>query len=136
MAEDVLSVRSALASHPLFASCSATQLDRLSRVGTSLVVDAGYVLARAGRRGYELFLVLDGTATAAGDGPVTTLRPGDHFGAAGPRSSARATATVVAETPMRLVAVDSRELNAVLAVHGHAPVADRPADRPLAGAEG
>lgn len=135
MAEDVLSVRSALASHPLFAACSPTQLDRLSRVGTTLDVDAGYVLARAGRRGYELFLVLDGTATSTGEGSVATLGPGDHFGPAGPRSSVAATATVVATTPMRLVAVDSRELNAVLALHGeHVGVAQ--GECPLAGAEG
>lgn len=124
MAEDVLSVRSALGCHPRFASCAPAQLDRLSRVGTSLAVDPGYVFARAGRRSYELFLVFDGTATSAAGDAVTTLGPGDHFGTAGSDSSGWAAATVVATTRMHVIALDSRELDAVLALH------------PLAGAEG
>lgn len=131
MAEDNLSVRSALAAHPLFATCSPPEVDRLSRVATDLVVEPGYVLTREGRRGYELFLVLDGTATSSvGGAPVETLASGDHFGTPGPGGSTTCGATVVAATAMRLVAIDTRELNAALAIRSSG------VDAPLATTEG
>jgi len=131
MAEDALSATSALAAHPLFRTWSPVELDRIGRVATVLVVDTGYVLTREGRRGYELFLVLEGTATSSAEGvAAATLGPGDHFGASGPDGSATAGSTIVAATPMRLVAVDARELNAVRAIRPGTVGAQ------LAGAEG
>lgn len=118
MAADVLSVRQTLTAHPLFRSCSPAQLDRLSRLGTALEVAAGYVLTRAGRRGYELFLVLDGTASCEEQGRRRQLVPGDHFGSTGRLGGEQASATVTATSEMRLLAIDTRELNAALALDG------------------
>lgn len=118
MVADVLTVREALGAHPLFASCSPAQLDRLSRLGTALEVAAGYVLTRAGRRGYELFLVLEGTATADEGGRRRRLGRGDHFGAAGRLGGEELPATVTATSGMRLLAIDTRDLNAALALDG------------------
>lgn len=137
MGEDVLSIKAALTAHPLFAACTPVEIERLCRVATNLQVEAGYVFTRAGRRGYELFLVLEGTATSAADGaPTHVLGPGGHFGADRSPGARTSLATVVAASSMHLLALDAREVDALLAIRPEHPVATTPTDVRLAGAEG
>lgn len=118
-----MNVLRTMAEHPVFADCSPRELDQLMRMGTPLDVEPGYVLTREGRRGYEFFLVIEGTAscTLAGD-LLATLGPGDFFGEMSLLQQSPRSATVTATTPMQLFAFDSREFNAILAL---APTSNR-----------
>ena len=104
-----------LAEIPLFEGCSRRQLKAVARISEVREVPAGTVLTRKGEDGDEFFLILDGKARAV----VTsrrrsTLRPDDFFGEmslldGGPRS-----ATVVAETDMRLLAIRRQDFSRLL----------------------
>src|SRR3712207_587709 len=104
-----------LASVPLFSACSKKDLQRIARASDEIDVQAGRVLVDQGRAGHEFFLIIDGTATVKrNDRKVTTLGPGQYFGELslldrGPRS-----ATVVAETDMRVLVLGQREFAGVL----------------------
>ena len=117
-------VMQSLAEQPLFARCSKKELETVSRLGTSILIEPGYVLTREGRRGYEFFVILEGEADCTIEGEhVATLAAGDFFGevalldAQGTRS-----ATVVATTAMKVIVIDSREFSGMI---GDAPSAAR-----------
>jgi CRP-like cAMP-binding protein len=58
---------------------------------------------------YEFFAIEEGAARVEQDGAVVgTLGPGDFFGEIGLLVTGRRTAAVVAETPMRLLAMFDR----------------------------
>lgn len=94
---------------PIFQECSRRQLQALARITEVLEVPAGTVLTRAGEPGSEFFLIVDGTARVeVSPEKQGRLAPGDFFGEmslldGGPRS-----ATVVAETPVRLLVIDRK----------------------------
>ena len=46
----------------VFARCSPKELEALTRIGTVIRVDPGYTFMRQGRRGWEFFVVMEGTA--------------------------------------------------------------------------
>lgn len=93
----------------IFEECSQRQLRSIARIARVFDAPAGTMLTRAGEPGDEFFLILDGTASV----DVATekrgpLRPGAFFGEmslldGGPRS-----ATIVAETPVRLLVISRR----------------------------
>jgi CRP-like cAMP-binding protein len=73
-------------------------------------VEPGEILAKAGGAGDTFTVVVSGTAavTDSGRNPVTTLRPGDFFGAIElVDQKGKHTATVVATTPMELFDIDA-----------------------------
>jgi CRP/FNR family transcriptional regulator, cyclic AMP receptor protein len=71
-----------------------------------LKVDAGRHLADQGDYAYELFAIEDGRAEVTRDGErIAELGPGDFFGEMGVLESGYRTATVVASTPMTLLAL-------------------------------
>lgn len=99
----------------LFEGCSRRQLRSIARIARVFDVAAGVVLTRAGDPGDEFFLIVDGTARAevAADRYVA-LPPGEFFGEmslldGGPRS-----ATVVADTPVRLLVISRRHFSVLL----------------------
>ena len=100
---------------PMFEGCSQRQLRSVARIARVFDAQAGTLLTRADEPGDEFFLILDGTASvevvAAQRVP---LRPGAFFGEmslldGGPRS-----ATVVAETPVRLLVIRRRNFSGLL----------------------
>ena len=99
----------------LFSACSKKELSLISRVSDEVSVAAGRVLCEEGAIGHEFYLILEGQAAVRKGGrKVATLGPGQYFGEMalldrGPRS-----ATVVADTPMRLLVIGQREFSAVL----------------------
>jgi CRP/FNR family cyclic AMP-dependent transcriptional regulator len=99
----------------LFSSCSASQLRTIRRAVDEVRVEEGRVLCSEGAPGREFFLILEGTASVRRSGrKVATLGPGDYFGELalldrGPRS-----ATVVADTPMRLLVLEQRRFHGLL----------------------
>jgi CRP/FNR family transcriptional regulator, cyclic AMP receptor protein len=90
----------------LFEGCSQRQLRRVARIARVFDVAAGTLLTRAGEPGDEFFLIVDGTARAEVSAEKhVLLHPGEFFGEmslldGGPRS-----ATVVADTPGRLLVI-------------------------------
>ena len=110
-------VPDAVRAMPLFAGCSEHELRAVVRMGTTITVDAGHVLARQGRRGFEFFVVVDGEATCDIDGvDVATFSAGDFFGEIGLAEHRPRTATVVAATEMKILVIDCREFGALIAL--------------------
>jgi CRP-like cAMP-binding protein len=74
-------------------------------------VEAGQALATEGELGHALFAIESGTAEVSADGETrATLGPGDVFGEIAVMASGRRTASVVATSPMRLVAFFKRDV--------------------------
>lgn len=109
-------VLEALASQPLFSTCTDDELRRVATLGTAVDVDAGHVLTREGRRGWEFFVVVSGSASCTIEGKeVATYGPGDFFGEMSLLDGGNRSATVVATTPMSVIVIDSREFSSMLA---------------------
>ena len=100
---------------PLFEACSRRQLRRVAKIARVFDVAADTVLTRAGEPGDEFFLIIDGTARAEVSAEKRVpLHPGEFFGEmslldGGPRS-----ATVVADTPVRLLVISRRHFSVLL----------------------
>ncbi|HET7340330.1 MAG TPA: cyclic nucleotide-binding domain-containing protein, partial [Methylomirabilota bacterium] len=100
---------------PLLAACSRKQLRAIARISEVVEVPAGSVLAQRGDAGEEFFLILDGTAhVEVSPRKRGTLGPGSHFGEmslldGGPRS-----ATVIADTPLRVLVIKRRDFSTLL----------------------
>lgn len=93
----------------IFQDLSTRQLRAVARITTVRDVPAGTVLTRTGEPGEQFFLIIDGTARVdVAPRKQVRLGPGDCFGEmslldGGPRS-----ATVTAETAVRLLVIDRR----------------------------
>ena len=108
-------VLESLAKQPVFARCTKKELELVSRLGTSILVEPGYVLTREGRRGYEFFVITAGSATCSIDGElVGTLEAGDFFGEIALLDGGTRSATVVADTAMEVIVIDSREFSGLI----------------------
>ncbi len=100
---------------PLLEACSHKQLRAVARITDVLELPAATTLARAGEPGNEFFLIVDGSARVEVTARKRSrLGPGDYFGEmslldGGPRS-----ATVVAETPVRLLVINRRDFTTLL----------------------
>lgn len=99
----------------LLAGCSRRQLRAIARISEVVEVAEGTVLARAGEAGEEFFLILDGSARVEiSSRKRSRIQPGQYFGEmslldGGPRS-----ATVVADTPLRLLVIKRRDFATLL----------------------
>jgi CRP/FNR family cyclic AMP-dependent transcriptional regulator len=100
---------------PLFESCSQRQLRSVAKIARVFDVAADTVLTRAGEPGDEFFLIIDGTARVEVSAEKQVpLHPGEFFGEmslldGGPRS-----ATVVADTPVRLLVISRRHFSVLV----------------------
>ena len=101
---------------PLFAGLGKRERKRVAERAEEIDVPAGKRLAAEGDLAYEFFVIEDGTASVdVGGRRASTLGPGDFFGEIGLlESDHQRKATVVAETPMKLIVLtgaDFRVLN-------------------------
>lgn len=104
-----------LAGLQLFAECGKSELERISELTVEVEVPAGKVLAREGEPGREFFVIEEGNATAHVPGGKTVkMGPGECFGEIALLRQAPRTATVEADTDMRLAVLDGREFSALL----------------------
>jgi CRP-like cAMP-binding protein len=95
---------------PLFADLTDAQRADVAACMREVTVDAGTSLATQGDNAYELFVIEAGEAEVRKDGQVVrTLGPGDFFGEIGLLATGTRTASVAATSPMRLLAMFSRE---------------------------
>jgi CRP-like cAMP-binding protein len=98
----------------LFADLSGEERVEIAGYLNEVSVEPGTTLAVQGDNAYELFVIEAGEAAVTKDGEdVRTLREGDVFGEIGLLVTGTRTATVVANTPMRLVALFSREFRQI-----------------------
>lgn len=99
----------------LFSTCNKRELARIASLIDEVDAPKGKVLVRQGDMGQECFVIADGKAKATMRGKGSAvLGPGSFFGEMslldqGPRS-----ATVTAETDMRLLVLGSREFSALV----------------------
>jgi CRP/FNR family transcriptional regulator, cyclic AMP receptor protein len=97
---------------PLFADLSAEERAEVAAHLREVTVDAGTSLVTQGDNAYQLFVIVTGDAEVRMDGKVVrTLGAGDAFGEIGLLATGTRTASVVATSPMRLVAMFSRDFN-------------------------
>lgn len=102
---------SRLGSIPFFAGLSDDDLAALAEAMSEAEAFEGQMLAAEGDFGHALYVIESGTAEVSADGvPVRTLGPGDVFGEIAVLASGRRTATVVAASPMRLLALFKRDV--------------------------
>jgi CRP/FNR family cyclic AMP-dependent transcriptional regulator len=110
-------VRADLRNVPLFSSCTDRELKEVSSLGTPTPIRAGRKITVAGARGAEWFVVLSGRASCQVQGrEVATFGPGDFFGELSLIDNGTRSASVIAETPMRLLDFDRREFDRLLDV--------------------
>ena len=110
-----------LAASPLFSGLEDEDLAAIASAASEVEAGEGESVATEGDFGHALYAVESGTAEVTSDGQkLGTLGPGDVFGEIAVLASGRRTATVVATSPMRLIALFKPE---VWALERKAPVA-------------
>ena len=91
---------------PIFSGLSKKELQRIAESVKEVAHREGAVLAREGESGLGFFLITDGTARAEVGGRARTrMGPGDFFGEISLLDGGPRTATVLAETPVRTLAL-------------------------------
>ena len=104
-----------LAKVPLFRACTKQDLRHIARLADYHTCKAGEAVVREGRRGNELFVIVDGEAEVTRDGvTLATLQAGDYFGELAVLNPAPRTATVTATTDMDVLIVTTRQLAVLL----------------------
>jgi len=99
----------------LLAGCTKSELDRIDGLMTSIDVPSGTVLTEQGGVGSEFFVIAEGSASVwRNGGRVSLLEPGTFFGELAMLDRESRTATVIAETPMRLLALSRVEFYSVV----------------------
>ena len=97
---------------PLFSECSDAQLGRIASLATELTVEAGRVLIEQDELGLEFFVIVEGWAAVTRSGVQVGIRgPGSFVGEVALMDHGRRTATVVAETDMRVLVLSPREFD-------------------------
>lgn len=100
-----------LADVPLFAGLTDDELASIAASASEVVAVEGQSLATEGDFGHARFVIELGTAEVRSDGTtIRTLAPGDVFGEVAVLASGRRTASVVATSPMRLIAIFKRDV--------------------------
>jgi CRP-like cAMP-binding protein len=103
--------RARLAAIPLFEGLPEEELDAVAQAASELEVGAGDALMTEGDFGHALFAVEAGSAEVSIDGArVGAVGPGDVLGEIAVLASGRRTASVVATTPLRLIALFKRDV--------------------------
>jgi len=104
-----------LKSVPMLGGLSKHHLDLIARHADEVSVAAGKVLARESGLCRELFIVLEGRARVEQGGrKIATVRSGEMLGEMSLIDNKPRAATVIAETPMTLLAIESRAFGSLL----------------------
>jgi CRP-like cAMP-binding protein len=96
---------------PLFSPLSDDEVAAVAAVATPVEVETGETLTTEGEFGHVMFCVEAGTADVSANGAaIRSIGPGDVVGEIAVIASGRRTATVVATSPMRLIALFKRDV--------------------------
>jgi CRP-like cAMP-binding protein len=100
---------------PLLADCTRRQLKAVARITEVIEVPAATVLARQGQPGNEFYLIVDGSARVEVSARKRArLGPNAFFGEMSLLDGGERSATVIAETPMRLLVIKRRNFATLL----------------------
>jgi MFS family permease len=92
---------------PIFAPLAPPALERLAQALVPVQIERGDAVFRAGAHGDRFYVIVDGEAAVVLDGwQASQLGPGDFFGEIALLRDVPRTATVRAETDLRLLALD------------------------------
>jgi CRP/FNR family cyclic AMP-dependent transcriptional regulator len=99
----------------LFSACTKRDLQMIGRASDEVAVPGGKALTEEGKPGHEFYLILDGQASVRRKGKkVATLGAGEYFGELSLLDRGPRTATVVADSDLRLLVLGQREFNGLL----------------------
>lgn len=99
---------------PLFRSLSQSHLNAIAKYTDPVQARRGSALTKQGRHGQEAFVIVDGKARVEVGGKVIAeVGPGDFIGELSLIDGKPRTATVIAETPMTLMAVRRRDFRSL-----------------------
>jgi CRP-like cAMP-binding protein len=99
---------------PLFAELDDGERAEVAACVREVEVAAGDTVATQGDNAYEFFVIEAGEAEVRrGDEVIASLRQGEVFGETGVLMTGTRTASVVAVTPLKLVALFSREFKQI-----------------------
>ena len=100
---------------PLFARCSKKELGEIASLADEIDLPENKSLIRQGERGREFFVLLDGEVDIVRDGTkIDTMQSGDFFGEIALVSNVPRTATVIANTPIRVLVITDRDFRMLL----------------------
>jgi CRP/FNR family transcriptional regulator, cyclic AMP receptor protein len=104
-----------LAHVQLFSACSKRDLARIAALTEEIEAVSGRVLMRQGEVGREAFVIAEGRAKATIRGKGSTrLGPGECFGEMALLHEAPRSATVTAESDMRLFVLGARQFSTLI----------------------
>jgi CRP/FNR family cyclic AMP-dependent transcriptional regulator len=102
----------------LFEGLREGELAQVARLMTEVAVPAGKVLCREGSYGRQCFILVEGEVTVSRGGVEISRRgPGDLIGELALMGADRRNATVVADTPTRVLVLHWLEFHALLRDH-------------------
>ncbi len=105
----------ALKRAPLFDGLSRKELIQLAQVSEDLEVEPGKVLCNEGEIGHEFFVIVEGKVKVTRKGRrVATRSDGDFVGEIALLEELPRTATVTAETPVRLFVLTRKDFRHLL----------------------
>jgi CRP-like cAMP-binding protein len=114
----ITSADEVLKSVPLFAHLSKRALRDVTRLATTIDVEAGRIFIEEGDAGREFFVVLAGQAEIrTGDRLVAVRGPGEFFGEISLLLDRQRTATVTAGTHMTLDVIERKDFKRLLLDH-------------------
>jgi voltage-gated potassium channel len=100
---------------PLFELCSKRDLRRIAAIAVERELDAGAELIREGEPAGEFYVVVEGEVDIRRRGRrVARLGEGSFVGEIALLSRSPRTATVIASTPLRVLAISGRDFVALL----------------------
>jgi CRP/FNR family cyclic AMP-dependent transcriptional regulator len=104
-----------LSAVPLFSALAKKDLQKIAKASDEVDLDAGRVVVAEDTTGHEAFIILEGSARVERKGKkVAELGAGDHFGELALLDGGPRTATVIAETPLKVLVLGQREFSGVL----------------------
>ena len=103
--------RGRVAAIPFFEGLPDKELDAVARVASELTFASGEALTTEGEFGHGLFVIEAGSAEISTNGtPVNLVGPGSIVGEVAVLASGRRTASVVATSPLQVIAIFKRDV--------------------------
>jgi CRP/FNR family transcriptional regulator, cyclic AMP receptor protein len=113
-----------LAGVPLFEGLSAKHLRRIRDLAEPADYMEGASLVKQGTKGDSFFVILEGLAkVVVGTRTINKLMPGDYFGEISLLDGGERTASVVSETPLKVLMIERKPFLKMLEEEGAIAVA-------------